>query len=50
MHAVTKLEWSRPVSILKYPDPRLRAVNARLNVFDDSLLELAKDMIKVMYE
>lgn len=48
--AVTKLEWQSPLQIIKYPDPRLRAVNARLDVFDDTLLALAKEMIKIMYE
>ncbi|PNH07846.1 Peptide deformylase 1B, chloroplastic [Tetrabaena socialis] len=47
--AVTKLEWSSPLQIVKYPDPRLRAVNARIGVFDDSLAQLAKEMIEVMY-
>jgi hypothetical protein len=50
IHAVNKLEWSKPLEIIKYPDPRLRAPNAKIAVFDDSLLELAKEMIKVMYE
>jgi peptide deformylase len=49
-HAVSKLEWSKPLEIIKYPDPRLRAPNAKIAVFDDSLLELAKEMIKVMYQ
>lgn len=49
MLAVTKLEWQSPLSILKYPDPRLRAVNAKVGVFDESLLRLAKEMIEVMY-
>ena len=47
--AVTKLEWQSPLTILKYPDPRLRAVNAKIGVFDESLLRLAKEMIEVMY-
>ncbi len=47
---MTKLEWSSPLQIVKYPDPRLRAVNAKIGVFDDSLLRLAKEMIQVMYQ
>lgn len=47
---VDKLEWERPLQIVKYPDPRLRAVNARVNCFDDSLVQLAKEMIEVMYQ
>ena len=46
MHAVTKLEWKSPLEIVKYPDPRLRAVNAKIGVFDDSLQALAKEMVK----
>lgn len=47
---MTKLEWTSPLQIVKYPDPRLRAVNAKIGVFDDSLLRLAKEMIEVMYQ
>ncbi|EFJ45053.1 hypothetical protein VOLCADRAFT_45493, partial [Volvox carteri f. nagariensis] len=47
---VTKLSWTSPLQIVKYPDPRLRAVNARIGVFDDSLLRLANEMIEVMYQ
>eukprot|EP00200_Dunaliella_tertiolecta_P004990 CAMPEP_0202354706 /NCGR_PEP_ID=MMETSP1126-20121109/9911_1 /ASSEMBLY_ACC=CAM_ASM_000457 /TAXON_ID=3047 /ORGANISM="Dunaliella tertiolecta, Strain CCMP1320" /LENGTH=235 /DNA_ID=CAMNT_0048947211 /DNA_START=132 /DNA_END=839 /DNA_ORIENTATION=+ len=47
---VDKLEWERPLQIVKYPDPRLRAVNARINCFDDSLVQLAKEMIEIMYQ
>jgi peptide deformylase len=50
VRAVDKIEWSQPLRIVKYPDPRLRAKNARVAVFDDSLLALAKEMMKVMYE
>lgn len=47
---VTKLEWQSPLQIAKYPDPCLRAVNARIGVFDESLLRLAKEMIAIMYQ
>lgn len=50
-HAVTKIpEWKAPLQIVKYPDPRLRATNARIAVFDEELLKLAKAMIEVMYQ
>ena len=47
--AVTELVWQRPLTILNYPDPRLRAPNARIGVFDDRLRELAAEMFDVMY-
>lgn len=47
---VTKLEWQSPLQIAQYPDPCLRAINARIGVFDESLLRLAKEMIAIMYE
>lgn len=49
-HAVTKLEWQSPLGVLRYPDPRLRAQNARIGCFDESLHQLAKEMFEVMYE
>jgi hypothetical protein len=48
--AVDKLEWSTPLCIIKYPDPRLRAVNAKIGVFDDSLKQLANQMFDIMYQ
>lgn len=48
--AVTKLEWQSPLEVLRYPDPRLRAPNARIGAFDDSLRRLAEEMFEVMYE
>lgn len=48
--AVEKLQWSTPLSIIKYPDPRLRAVNARVAVFDDTLKQLANQMFEIMYQ
>ena len=33
--------------VLKYPHPALRAKNAEIEVFDDDLKKLAKDMLKV---
>lgn len=46
---MTKIEWQSPLSIIQYPDPRLRAVNGRVGVFDDDLASLAKEMFEVMY-
>lgn len=48
--AVDKLEWQLPLEIVKYPDPRLRAPNAKIGVFDDKLKDLAKHMFEVMYQ
>ena len=48
--AVDKLQWSTPLSVIKYPDPRLRAVNAKIAVFDDTLKQLAAQMFEIMYQ
>ena len=45
-----KLDFTLPLSILLYPNPKLRAKNTVVTVFDDKLAELAKGMFKVMYE
>ena len=45
-----KLDFTLPLSILHYPNPKLRAKNTVVTVFDDKLAELAKGMFKVMYE
>jgi len=50
---VTKLVWDSPLtidSIVKYPDPRLRAPNGRIATFDEDLKKLASEMFDVMYE
>jgi peptide deformylase len=47
---VSQLEWKSPLQVVKYPDPRLRAVNAKIGVFDDSLAALAKEMLEIMYQ
>lgn len=46
---MTKIEWQSPLSIIQYPDPRLRAVNGRVGVFDEKLAALAREMFDVMY-
>lgn len=35
--------------ILKYPHPQLRAPNEVISTFDDSLKQMAKEMLMVMY-
>ena len=47
--AAGKLEWQSPLSIIRYPDPRLRATNARIQRFDAQLKRLADEMFEVMY-
>ncbi|DBA87641.1 hypothetical protein WJX77_012101 [Trebouxia sp. C0004] len=47
--SVSKLEWESPLDIVRYPDPRLRAKNARISVFDESLKHLAAEMFEIMY-
>jgi len=45
--------WASPLGakdIVQYPDPRLRAPNAKVGVFDDRLRALAEEMLAVMYE
>jgi len=42
--------WERPLTILNYPDPRLRAPNAKIGVFDERLQQLAAEMFDLMYE
>jgi len=49
-NAVDKIEWKSPLEVLKYPDPRLRAVNAKVGVFDERLKALASEMLEVMYQ
>lgn len=44
------VQWTSPLSIVKYPDPVLRAPNAIIDCFDDSLRRLAEEMFEVMYE
>ncbi len=36
--------------ILRYPDPRLNKVAQRVNVVDDSIRQLVRDMAQTMYE
>jgi hypothetical protein len=53
MCAVTELKWDGPLSlksVLRYPDPRLRAPNARIACFGDQLQKLADEMFNIMYK
>lgn len=47
--AVKDLQWDRPLQIIKYPDPRLRAVNAKIGKFDSKVEQLGKELLEVMY-
>lgn len=42
--------WESPLCIAQYPDPVLRAKNATIECFDDSLRKLAEEMFEIMYE
>lgn len=44
------LEWQSPLEILLYPDPRLRAPNFRIGLFDSTLKELADELFEAMYK
>lgn len=48
--AVKELHWHSPLQIIRYPDPRLRAANARIGVFDESLEKLGRELLDTMYE
>eukprot|EP00891_Asterochloris_glomerata_P002278 jgi/Astpho2/2278/Aster-03249 len=48
--AVTELKWERPLRVVQYPDPRLRAQNACIATFGESLQQLAAEMFTVMYQ
>lgn len=45
----SSLEYETPLKIVLYPDPRLRAKNKRIAVFDEKLEKFAKEMFEVMY-
>lgn len=47
---VENLEWREPLQVVKYPDPQLRAPNARIAKFDEKLKELARQMFQIMYQ
>jgi hypothetical protein len=39
-----------PLAVVRYPDPRLRAPNADITVFDAALKQLSMDMFTLMYK
>ncbi|KAK9732864.1 hypothetical protein RND81_04G028100 [Saponaria officinalis] len=43
------LQFETPLKIVEYPDPRLRAKNKKINMFDDNLKKLVSEMFDVMY-
>jgi hypothetical protein len=48
-----ELQWASPLtldSIVKYPDPKLLAPNAKVGVFGEPLKKLAAEMFDVMYK
>ncbi|CAI5980937.1 unnamed protein product [Closterium sp. NIES-65] len=47
--AAGPISYESPLDIVLYPDPRLRAPNKRVNVFDESLQKLVAEMFDVMY-
>jgi len=47
---VEKLEYTLPLGIVEYPDPRLRAENAEVGVFDETVKTLATEMFEIMYK
>lgn len=47
---VKEIDFQAPLQIVKYPDPRLRAKNMRIDEFGDSLREFAKEMLVAMVE
>ncbi|KAK9221413.1 hypothetical protein WN944_009839 [Citrus x changshan-huyou] len=44
------LRFERPLKIVEYPDPILRAKNKRIDTFDDNLKKLVDEMFDVMYK
>lgn len=44
------LEFDSPLEVILYPDPRLRAKNKFIKVFDDKLQQLVNEMLDVMYK
>ncbi|GBG72140.1 hypothetical protein CBR_g11073 [Chara braunii] len=48
--AMPLLEYQAPLEVVIYPDPRLRARNAAVSVFDARLEEFAHAMFEAMYK
>lgn len=49
-NVASTLEYESPLKIALYPDPRLRANNKRIVVFDETLEKFTKEMFEVMYK
>ncbi|XP_024538686.1 peptide deformylase 1B, chloroplastic-like [Selaginella moellendorffii] len=49
LNAAGPVEFNSNLSIVLYPDPKLRARNIRINSFDDNLKKLVDEMLDVMY-
>lgn len=48
-NAAGPIEFEAPLEVVLYPDPRLRAKNKRIDVFDDNLDCFADAMLDAMY-
>jgi len=48
--AAGPLEFELPLDVVLYPDPRLRAKNKLIKVFDDKLQQLVNEMFDIMYK
>lgn len=46
---MTKITFKKPLQIAEYPDPCLRAVNARIAPAAEGVQELANEMFNIMY-
>ena len=44
------VEFELPLQVVLYPDPRLRAKNKYINVFDEKLQLLVEEMFELMYK
>lgn len=45
-----QIEYESPLQVVLYPDPRLRAKNKIINVFDEKLQQLVQEMFDIMYK
>ncbi|KAG0597971.1 hypothetical protein M758_12G034100 [Ceratodon purpureus] len=48
--AAGPLDFESPLEVVLYPDPRLRAKNKLINVFDEKLQQLVNEMFDIMYK
>jgi len=48
--AAGQIEYESPLQVVLYPDPRLRAKNKIINVFDEKLQQLVQEMFDIMYK